>query len=315
MNQARLLTPTLLCLAVAAAGCGDTQSTMSDKSAPVAGKTTDAPTAALTCDEGYIHVKLDEYNLFLSDFFDTGGGNYTGGHDVLGKVAASGDIVMTDFSVGQGLPATNISNTMVAGGNLVLNRGAVWGDAVYVDGFSGNSSVVFQRGGLSQGTETDPIDFYQRGFELWEMSWALAVKGQNGSVSIEPWGGIMLTGTDPSVNTFQLDASVFDGAVLFSINAPAGSLALVNIYGESATLSDMGTLYSGGIDPSGVLLNFVDVTSVNIQGYGVRGTVLAPLSSFEFNNGSWDGGLFANSLNGNAEGHIYPLSEFCVNPD
>ena len=38
---------------------------------------------------------------------------------------------MTDFAVGSGLPASDISNTLVAGGNLTLSRGTIWGDAWY----------------------------------------------------------------------------------------------------------------------------------------------------------------------------------------
>jgi choice-of-anchor A domain-containing protein len=35
--------------------------------------------------------------------------------------------------------------------------------------------------------------------------------------------------------------------------------------------------------------------------------VLAPEAHVTFNDGSWDGGIYARSLTGNAEGHINPL--------
>ena len=60
-------------------------------------------------------VHLNDYNLFLL-------GDYNRGHDVEGKVAAGGNITMTDFAVGSGLPASDIANTLVAGGNLTLTR-------------------------------------------------------------------------------------------------------------------------------------------------------------------------------------------------
>ncbi|HEX8705764.1 MAG TPA: choice-of-anchor A family protein, partial [Myxococcaceae bacterium] len=68
-----------------------------------------------------------------------------------------------------------------------------------------------------------------------------------------------------------------------------------------------------GIDQHGILYNFVDATAITAHGYGFWGTVLAPYAHIDFNNGSWDGGIYAVSLTGNAEGHINPLTDrvFC----
>jgi hypothetical protein len=51
----------------------------------------------------------------------------------------------------------------------------------------------------------------------------------------------------------------------------------------------------------------VDATAINAHGYGFWGTVLAPYAHVNFSNGSFDGGLYAVSLTGNAEGHINAL--------
>ena len=117
----------------------------------------------------------------------------------------------------------------------------------------------------------------------------------------------MLRGTDGHLNVFQVSASAFTGATLLSIESPAGSLAVLNIQGSSATFTGFGQSFSGGIDQRGVLFNFVDATSINAQGYGFWGTVLAPYAHVTFHNGSFDGGLYAQSLTGNAEGHVNPL--------
>ncbi len=39
------------------------------------------------------------------------------------------------------------------------------------------------------------------------------------------------------------------------------------------------------------------------------GTILAPYAHIHFSNGSFDGGIYAGSMSGNAEGHINPLIE------
>jgi choice-of-anchor A domain-containing protein len=247
---------------------------------------------------GCTQVRLSDYNLFLL-------GDYSGGRDVQGKVAAGGNITMTDFSVGPGLQASDTARTLVAGGNLTLSRGGVWGEAWYGGNYSADGTVVFPRGNSAR--KGAPIDFAARFAELRGLSAQLAGLTANGVTKRETWGGVMLRGTDPKLNVFDVNASAFTGAVLLSINAPAGSLVVVNIRGASATFKSFGHSFSGGIDQHGILYNFVDATSITASNYGFFGTVLAPYAHVNFSNGSWDGGIYAVSLTGNAEGHINVL--------
>jgi choice-of-anchor A domain-containing protein len=253
---------------------------------------------SLAC-TGCIEVRLSDYNLFLLE-------DYTGGHDVVGKAAAGGDIVMTDFAVGSGLPDTDTANTLVAGGGMTLLRGAVWGESFHGSTYSADQTVSYHRGTVAQGA---PIDFAARFTELRGLSSQLAGLPVNGTTTLESWGGITLQGTDPDVNVFHVEASAFTGTVLLSIDAPAGSFVVVNITGASATFTNFGHSFSGGIDQHGILYNFVDATQIDAEGYGFWGTVLAPYAHVTFNNGSWDGGLYARSLTGDAEGHINPLND------
>jgi choice-of-anchor A domain-containing protein len=254
----------------------------------------------LTC----INLRLNDYNLFLLE-------DYTGGHDVVGKVAAGGNITMSDFSVGHGVADDNISNVLVAGGNLSLNRGGVWGDARYGGTYSTNSSVVHPRGSASQGT---PINFAARFAELRTQSANLATLPANGSTQREVWGGVMMRGTSTDVNVFDVNASAFNGAVLWNIEAPAGSFVVVNIRGASANFAGFGINFAGGIDQHGVLFNFVDATNITAQGFGFWGTVLAPYAHIHSTNGSFDGGIYARSFHGNTEGHINPLNNRDICP-
>jgi choice-of-anchor A domain-containing protein len=249
--------------------------------------------------EDALKIRLGDYNLFLLE-------DYKGGHDVQGKVAAGGDITMTDFAVGAGVADNTIAQTLVAGGNLTLSRGGIWGDAWYGGSFSSDPSVIFVRGTASQGM---PIDFTARGAQLRALSSQLASLTATGTTTRESWGGIMLRGTDAQLNVFDVAASAFTGATLLYIEAPAGSLAVVNIRGGSATFTGFGHTFSGGIDQHGVLYNFVDATTIDAHSYGFWGTVLAPYADITFNDGSWDGGIYAKSLTGSAEGHINPLHD------
>jgi choice-of-anchor A domain-containing protein len=247
-----------------------------------------------------IDINLDEYNLFVEN-------DYNLGTDVEGKVAAGGNITMNNFSVGHVLDASNLANTLVAGGNLTLTNGGVWGEAAYGGSYSADGTVVFPRG--NSATAGTPINFAARFSELRGLSSRLGSLAANGNTSYESWGGIMLQGTNPDVNVFEVNASAFTGATLFYIEAPAGSLAVVNVRGASARFSGFGISFGGGIDQHGVLYNFVDATSITANGFGFWGTVLAPNADVNFSNGSFDGGFYAKSFTGYAEGHINGLND------
>jgi choice-of-anchor A domain-containing protein len=247
-----------------------------------------------------IEVDLDEYNLFVEN-------DYNLGTDVEGKVGAGGNITMNNFSVGHALDASNVANTLVAGGNLTLTNGGVWGEAAYGGSYSADSTVVFPRG--NSATAGTPINFAARFAQLRGLSAQLASLANNGTTSYESWGGIMLQGSNTDVNVFDVNASAFTGATLFYIEAPANSLAVVNVRGASAQFSGFGIAFGGGIDQHGVLFNFVDTTSITANGFGFWGTVLAPNADVNFSNGSFDGGFYAKSFTGYAEGHINGLTD------
>jgi large repetitive protein len=254
-------------------------------------------TRPLTVQGTQIH--LNDFNLFVLE-------DYNGGHDVQGKVAVGGNLTMNGFTVGAGLYETNIAQTLVVGGNLSLSHGGVWGDTWYGNTYSADSDVVFHRGMLLKGT---PINFASRFSELRTLTGQIAGMAINGTTTRESWGVIALRGTHPAVNVFNVNASDFTGATTLSVFAPQNSLAVINIRGTSASLSGFGIAFSGGIDQRTVLFNFPEATTINAQGIGFPGTVLAPYARMTFNNGSWDGGIYAVSLTGNAEGHINPLPD------
>ena len=251
------------------------------------------------------------FNVYLSDYTLFVLTDYTGGHDVEGKVAAGGNIAMSDFSVGSRLADNNIANTLVAGGNLSLQRGGVWGDAWYGGSYSADHDVVYPRGTATQGS---PINFAGRFASLQSLSSAFAQVAANGTTTRESWGGLFLSGSNSALNVFDLNASDLNGAVLFNLDAPAGSLAVVNVRGASASFSGFSINLGGGIGEQDVLFNFVNTTQINATGIGLRGTLLAPGADVSFSNGNWNGGIYARSMTGNAEGHLVPLNDRTVCP-
>lgn len=246
-----------------------------------------------------IQVRLGEYNLFVLE-------DYTQGNEVRGRLAAGRNVSLQNFSVGAMLAPTDTSNVLVAGGNLSLAHGSVWGDTRYGGTLTTGANVTYPRGGVARAS---PINFTTRASSLRNLSSDLAALPANGTTTLESWGGVMLKGTHAQVNVFNVNASAFSGAVLLSIDAPANTLAVINVRGSSALFTNFGHVFSGGIDERGVLFNFPDATTLTAFDYGFYGTVLAPNANVTFNDGSWVGGMYARSLKGNAVGQINRLRD------
>ncbi|MFY2561770.1 choice-of-anchor A family protein [Corallococcus terminator] len=249
-----------------------------------------------------LDVHLADHNLYVL-------GDYRDGFDVGGQVAAGGNILLKNFQVGWRLPATEATNVLVAGGNLTLQNGTVWGNTRYGAQLFPSGSVVVNRGTAARGT---PIDFNARFATLRDLSTRLNNLPRNGTTVRAPLGGILLSGADARLNVFNMDASIFTGATQLSLDAPAGSLAVINVRGPTANLANFGQTFAGGIDETGVLFNFPDATTLTASNYNLRGTVLAPNANINFQNGSWKGGIYARSLTGNAVGHISRLRDTTI---
>jgi choice-of-anchor A domain-containing protein len=262
-----------------------------------------ANTLTLTVAPSCSQINLNDANVFVRN-------DYTGGHTVGGKVAAGGTIDLTDFGVGGQLPATDITNVLVAGTNLNISRGAIFGDAYYGNSTTADPSTTFYRGALAQGT---PIHFSSRFDALYDLSLDLhANPNVNGTTRLEPWGGVFLEGTDPQFNSFKVSASAFSNAVYRSISAPAGSVVMVTLedyIGSHFSLANSNITYQG-VDPHNVLFHMWGPTTISMSNFVLQGTLLAPWADVQFNDGRFEGGIYARSLSGNAEGHLHKLPAF-----
>ncbi len=234
----------------------------------------------------------DFYNVFVF-------GDYTDGLDVQGHVAAGGSVEMTSFAIGY---LNRGGDAVVAGDTLDLAHGTVYGDAWYGLTDLVDTTVDIRGGSLQQG---QPIDFAAAEAYLLSASASLATLSATGTTSVTSWGGITLTGSDPTLNVFDLSGADLASAVWFELDAPAGSTVLVNIDGTSVSF---GAFYMRlvGVDETTVLYHFPDATYVEMSALGLRGSLLAPLAHVDFDNGNFDGNLVAASLSGTAEGHHFP---------
>jgi choice-of-anchor A domain-containing protein len=267
-----------------------------------------------------------EYNVFMLDdlsIYST---------DIEGRVAVGGDAYLGQngsnfdgFAVASKVSVSSPSlPELVVGGNLKMENGSV--------GNNDNQAVNYQKGTIYVGGSTieiasnvgkghvipgTPIDFIKEGSYLKSMSTFWGSISPTGVPTLEKdqqkMGKflITLTGVDPKLNAFYLDAGLLANASKFSIDVPFGSTLLVNISGTNASLGDFAFFYDGiqgdynpNFPDQYILYNFYQATALNIAGIKVDGSILAPWADINFTNGHIDGNLIGWRLEGDGEAHL-----------
>lgn len=224
--------------------------------------------------------------------------------DCTGRVAVGRDAQFNNMGIGSGLSnSAGTRDDLIVGDDLVWNNG---------QNFNGNTQVGDQTQLNSVGTPNGTVDsvvsvdFNAAQVELEALSAALAAEPANGTVTTQ-WGQLYLTGTDPDINVFQLDTFDFIPCYGFHVDAPAGSTVLVNVTGN-AVMMNWFQPFLTGITPDHLFFNFPDCTSLQMNGIGWKGSILAPTATMQFNNGQIDGALLIGDLQGNGESHHMPFT-------
>ncbi|MBN2738731.1 MAG: choice-of-anchor A family protein [Spirochaetales bacterium] len=241
------------------------------------------------------------YTLFLKDSLVQ---SYV---DSLGMIAAGGNVSLMDYGVALNTTANNV-DSLVAGGRLDFQRGTVYhGNVVY--GVPGVLNFTLLNGTRRQGQS---IDFNAAFNYLENLSAELAALPTNANV-VNNYNSLIFTGTNPGLNVFSVAASVIHSCYQFDISIPAGAKALINIVGGgSLTIQYKGITNNMNIHSRDILFNMPGFSHLTIQGLSLKGTVLAPRASIDFNNGNVDGSIIGYSLTGNGESHYFPFNPGCV---
>jgi len=224
--------------------------------------------------------------------------------DVEGAVAVGGDATLTSYSIGTGLPPGFGGDSLIVGGNLTFTWGQVaQGNAVW--GGTGSLTGVGFAPGRS-GRQGTPFNFAAEAAHLSNASRFWAALEETAPADVKVFGGsalITMSGTDPELNVFTIDASVVNQAVFWEIEAPAGSTVLVNVLGTTVDLSGFDFLLSGGVSSDLVLFNFPDATTVDIRQIAIDGAVLALEADINVNNSQVNGRIIGASFLGNGQPH------------
>jgi choice-of-anchor A domain-containing protein/uncharacterized repeat protein (TIGR01451 family) len=215
------------------------------------------------------------------------------------RMAVGWDAYLSHYSVGEKLPPSGgTEDALIVGRSLTFTSGAVYGGNV-VYGTTTNLpsiSVGIMDGSLIQ--DPDRIDFFTAGIYLKNLSSNLAGYPVNGNTNMQ-WGGLTLTGTDPHLNVFHVSGADLTSAHTLTINAPNGSVVLVNIDGDGIMWS--GGLFVNGTSRNNVLYNFYEAENITVQGIQVEGSILAPCALVDFVSGQLNGQLIARYITGRGQ--------------
>jgi choice-of-anchor A domain-containing protein len=227
--------------------------------------------------------------------------------DTQGRVAIGGNATFNSYSIGNAAGITNPSTpALVVGGTLTAGNGNVYEGSIDVGGaYAGPSYSINSAAGsvleANLGTSGIPFIFSTAYNVLESDSQLYGAQAANGT-SIEQWSTLTLTGTNSTLDIFDISASLLQSASTVTINAPSGAQVLINVSGTDVTMSNKG--FNGTFDSdANTLFNFYQATTLDLSGIGIDGSVLAPLANVDFASGQLNGELIAASFTGDGELH------------
>lgn len=228
--------------------------------------------------------------------------------DTEGKVAVGRDANLANYSIGDKLPNSNgAEDVFVVGRDLYFQSGAIiGGNVVYGNATNLPIFPVSITGGTLR---HDPlaIDFVGAANHLTSLSTQLSNYTTNGTTTFQ-WSGLTLQGSDPFLNVFSVTGANLSDASNLVINAPTGSVVLVNIDGNNIHWN--GGLSVNGTAKNNVMFNFYEATNLEIVGIGILGSVLAPFADVDFASGVINGQMICKSMSGQGQ---FNLAQFIGN--
>ncbi|MCW2791430.1 MAG: conserved repeat domain, partial [Nocardioides sp.] len=239
-------------------------------------------------------------------------GNGHRGSESEGAIAWGGNLDASGMTVGTRLTSGAGAATLVVRGThgqyFNLQRGSAYLNPASGVNFNGGGSYL----------ASNPIDFAAAFAHLRATSTTWGTAASTGSAALGVAGGntvLVLTGTDPTLNVFNLTQAQLASGSGIGYDVPAGSNVLVNVTGTAVTLTGQVWVKQGGgyqqandsVMESwpGIIWNFPSATTVTMNvGSAWGGSILAPNAFLDVTSvGHTIGQLIAASFSSNYETH------------
>lgn len=246
---------------------------------------------------------------YTSDYNVLVFGSMSATSSIGGSVAVGGSASFTNLGLATGnngssglAPATGSDAlNLIVGGSLSWTSGQLHqGSGVY-GGAAALTWIGTPNGSINFGTV--PADFNALATEARTASTEFAAMAANGTSTYNPWGGLLMKGTDTGLNVFTIDGSKMSSLNNVQIEVPEGAAVLINVTGvmssfkySGLTLNGKAFNYNDRENWGEVLWNFNATGSFEVNGVQFGGTLLAPNAAVTLVNGQLNGQVIASSL-------------------
>lgn len=245
-------------------------------------------------------VRADVVDLGISNANLFSLGNFSAsGSDVEGAVLVKGNFTASSYSVNKKDKDAFGSYSLVVGGNMNYSSAALNNGSYYVGGKATLTSVGTDKN--TKSSTVNPANFNAMAANVKKVSTALTNATETGRSSVQ-YGGMTLTGTNKSVEVFDITGSALSSVNYFNLNnLKAGSTLIFNISGKNAIGFNQNGVGLNGFDKYNVLFNFYEATNLNLQNVGVYGSILAPLATVTGNGGVVNGQVIVGNWLSNVQ--------------
>jgi hypothetical protein len=227
--------------------------------------------------------------------------------EVLGAVAAQGDVTATSFRINK---INHAPVGLIAGGNVSqLTSGTIYGD-VYCGGTQCNifNTVTRQPIGATV-TQGSPVQFANAGRALTTMSQNLSTAPNQ--IVVKPVNGnLLLSSLSPGLNVFLIHQIDIQNTHSITLTVPPCSTVVINVDGTGPSISSAGIAW--GHDSGLILWNFYQATTLSGSNVNFPGSVLAPNAAATFQWGTMSGTLVAKSADLKTEVQYVPFRNNCL---
>jgi choice-of-anchor A domain-containing protein len=239
------------------------------------------------------------FNLFA------GGGFTAQSGDIVGTLAAGGNVTVSSFSVNSGHDPAVDGAILVAGGNLTFDGGSIDPPRYQPRDDVADYRGTLDESGVGPGTfdkvgPGKPFSFSTALGRIDQVSSSLAALPQPSfdTVGSAPGGAVALTegpgGRGP--NVFDLSASQLQDAAGLVITVTPGSTVVVNVSGSTVAFGHLAYVSVNGSQAANagetVLWNFPDARSISYaRGLNWLGSILAPKADLTLGSGEYHGNV------------------------
>jgi len=245
-----------------------------------------------------VHADVVDLGISNANLFSLGNFS-TSGSDVEGAVLVKGNFTASSYSVNKKDKDAFGSYSLVVGGNMNYSSAALNNGSYYVGGKATLVSVGTDKN--TKSSTVNPANFNAMASNVKKVSTALSNATETGRSSIS-YGGMTLTGTNKSVEVFDITGSALSSVNYFNLNnLKSGSTLIFNISGKDAIGFNQNGVGLNGFDKYNVLFNFYEASNLNLQNVGVYGSILAPLATVTGNGGVVNGQVIVGNWLSNVQ--------------